>query len=137
MDPARFLSAQEGVIDLALQELRDGAKVTHWMWFVFPQLASLGRSSTARFYGLEGLADARSYLEHPVLGERLRTAAEAILSQPHAAVQVLGEVDAMKLRSSATLFRAADPEGPAGRLMQKILDRFYAGSPCALTMAAL
>lgn len=137
MDPARFLAAQDGVIDRALKELRQGAKVSHWMWFVFPQLTRLGRSSTARFYGLDGLADARSYLDHPVLGVRLRAAAEAMLAQPHGALEVLGEVDAMKLRSSATLFRAADPEGPTGRLMETVLDRFYGGQRCPMTEHAV
>lgn len=137
MDPARFLAAQEGAIDRAVKELRNGAKVSHWMWFIFPQLTVLGRSGTAKFYGIDSLADARDYLRHPILGARLRVAAEAMLAQPHDALHVLGPVDALKLRSCATLFRAADPEGETGRLMQAIIDRFYAGAPCPLTTAAL
>lgn len=137
MDPDRFLAAQEGFIDRALGEMRDGAKVSHWMWFVFPQLAALGRSPTATFYGLQNLAEARVYLAHPVLDQRLRTAAEAMLAQPNSADTVLGPVDAMKLRSSATLFAAADPGGETGRLMTAILERFYGGVSCPLTEALL
>lgn len=134
---SRFLEAQEGVYETALKELRNGRKDSHWMWFVFPQLASLGRSATAQFYGIEGLGEARAYAAHPVLGSRLAEAAQALLARPETdPVGILGPVDALKLRSCATLFRAA-AETPLTGLMQALLDRFYAGAPCPFTMGEL
>lgn len=108
----RFIEAQAGgVFDQALAELRAGQKQTHWMWFIFPQHRDLGRSPTAQFYGLRGVDEARAYAEHPVLGHRLRECARAIL--PHLATngpeQVLGPVDALKLRSSMQIFAEAVP----------------------------
>jgi len=108
----RFIEAQAGgVFDQALAELRAGQKRTHWMWFIFPQHRDLGRSPTAKFYGLRGVEEARAYAEHPVLGHRLRECARAIL--PHLAAngteQVLGPVDALKLRSSMQIFAEAVP----------------------------
>lgn len=108
----RFIEAQAGgVFDQALAELRAGQKQTHWMWFIFPQHRDLGRSPTAQFYGLRGVDEARAYAEHPVLGHRLRECARAIL--PHLAAngpeQVLGPVDALKLRSSMQIFAEAVP----------------------------
>ena len=94
-DLQRFVHAQDGVIDTALAELRTGAKRTHWMWFVFPQLRQLGRSSTAQFYGIASLDEARAYLQHPILGSRLRACAEAILpwAGKRSAEQIFGPVD--------------------------------------------
>ncbi|AXC49127.1 DUF1810 domain-containing protein [Paracoccus suum] len=130
----RFHEAQSDVHGRALAELRAGRKTSHWMWFIFPQLAALGRSSTAKHYGIAGLAEARDYLADPVLGERLRQAATAMLANrgtpPEA---VLGQVDALKLRSSATLFAAAG----GGEVFQELLDEFYGGQPCPLTQQAL
>jgi uncharacterized protein (DUF1810 family) len=108
----RFIEAQAGgVFDQALAELRAGQKQTHWMWFIFPQHRDLGRSPTAQFYGLRGVDEARAYAEHPVLGHRLRECARAIL--PHVTAngpeQVLGPVDALKLRSSMQIFAEAVP----------------------------
>jgi uncharacterized protein (DUF1810 family) len=125
-DLERFASAQAGVHDRALAELRAGRKQSHWMWFVFPQLRGLGRSETSRFYGLAGLAEARAYLADPVLGPRLRAAFQAVLGAPGTAVEVLGPVDAMKLRSSATLFLRA---APRESIFQAVLDRFFEGVP--------
>ena len=111
----RFVRAQDtaGTYAAALAELRAGAKRGHWMWFVLPQVAGLGRSATAREYAVTGLAEARAYLRHPVLGPRLRECAEALdalgTSDP---VQVLGPVDAVKLRSSMTLFERAAADDP-------------------------
>jgi uncharacterized protein (DUF1810 family) len=125
----RFVHAQDadGTYDRALAELRRGRKTSHWMWFVFPQLAGLGRSATARFYALDSLAEARAYLAHPVLGARLRECAEALLALPgDDAVAVLGPVDAMKLRSSATLFARADGEDS---VFGRLLDRYFDGVP--------
>src|SRR5512144_3183680 len=99
-DLERFVDAQADVYDVALRELRAGRKTSHWMWFVFPQLRGLGRSETARYYGLDGSAEARAYLAHAVLGPRLRAACEAILEAPGDAVRILGPIDALKLRSS-------------------------------------
>ena len=121
-DLARFVEAQEGVHDVALAELRAGLKRSHWMWFIFPQHRDLGRSGTARYYGLSGVEEAAAYLAHPLLGERLRQAARAVL--PHleagrSAQSVLGPVDALKLRSSMEIFAEAAPDEP---LFRHVLD---------------
>ena len=135
---ARFHDAQKGSYAAALSELKSGRKTTHWMWFIFPQLTSIGRSATARYYGIADLDEARTYLADRVLRDRLNACAEAVLShEGRAAASIMGPVDALKLRSSATLFRAADPDGATGRKMQALLDGFYDGAPCPLTMQAL
>ena len=126
----RFVAAQDrdGTYARALAELRAGRKTTHWMWFVFPQLAGLGASETSRRYAIASLEEARAYLAHPVLGPRLRECAEAALrhaaSDPEA---ILGAVDAIKLRSSMTLFElAGGPSAPD--VFARVLDRYFAGS---------
>lgn len=111
-DPERFVQAQRGVYDTALQELRAGRKRSHWIWFIFPQVAGLGMSATSRRYSLTGLEEARAYLAHPLLGQRLREATTALLAQRASASAVLGELDALKFRSSMTLFALADPAEP-------------------------
>jgi uncharacterized protein (DUF1810 family) len=108
----RFLAAQAGgVYEQALAELRDGRKRSHWMWFIFPQHRDLGRSSTAKYYGLSGVEETRAYAAHPVLGDRLRECARAIL--PHlaesSAEAILGPIDALKLKSSMAIFAEAVP----------------------------
>ena len=125
-DLDRFVRAQQGVHDDALAELRSGRKRTHWMWFVFPQLAGLGRSATAERYGIAGLPEARAYLEHPVLGPRLREAAAVVAAAPaRSADELLGGIDSVKLRSSMTLFaRAATDPAP----FRAVLDRWYGGT---------
>ena len=136
-DLARFVEAQdaEGTYSRALAELRAGRKRSHWVWFVFPQLAGLGRSATARHYALADVDEARAYVAHPVLGSRLRECCRALLDQPHTdRAAVLGEVDAMKLRSSMTLFSAADPGEPSYRA---VLDRFYGGEDDPATVELL
>jgi uncharacterized protein (DUF1810 family) len=133
----RFHEAQDdaGIYERALAELRSGAKRSHWMWFVFPQLTGLGQSETSRRYGIESLAEARDYLADPILGERLRACASALLdSEESNAAAILGEVDAIKLRSSMTLFARADPAEP---LFGEVLDRFYAAEPDPRTEALL
>jgi uncharacterized protein (DUF1810 family) len=127
-DLDRFLAAQAGVHDQALAEVRRGRKDSHWMWFVYPQLRGLGRSEVSRFYGIESLAEAQAFVAHPVLGPRLREAARAALEAPSGltAGQVFGSIDAMKLRSSMTLFDRADPDEPSFR---GVLDRYFAGIP--------
>lgn len=134
IDLSRFHAAQAPVWAQVLAELRAGRKRTHWIWFVFPQLQALGRSATARFYGLAGVDEARAWLEDPVLGPRLFTALEAVLASGRPVVQLLGPVDAIKLRSCLTLFLAAAPEDP--RLAQA-LQRLYGGEHDPLTLQLL
>ena len=125
----RFLDAQDGggTYERALAELRAGRKTTHWMWFVFPQRAGLGQSETSRRYAIASPAEARAYAEHPVLGSRLVACAEALLAhEDKSAREILGEVDAVKLRSSMTLFAAVAPEQPA---FGEVLDRYFDGEP--------
>lgn len=131
----RFVDAQHGVIDTALAELRAGSKQSHWIWFVFPQLAELGRSQTAKFYGIASLEEARAYLQHPELGHRLRQCVEALLlcSGSRTPEQILGSVDAMKLRSSLTLFDIVEP----GSLFERALLNFFSGQRDELTLALL
>jgi uncharacterized protein (DUF1810 family) len=123
-DLARFVAAQDGVYPAALAELKCGRKTTHWMWFVFPQLRGLGRSATALHFGIASLDEARAYLAHPLLGPRLHEASAALLAAPGSAEAILGPVDAMKLRSSMTLFAAAAPD-PAP--FDAVLARFFHG----------
>jgi uncharacterized protein (DUF1810 family) len=118
----------------AMAELRAGRKRSHWMWFVFPQLAGLGRSKVSRHYGLTGIEEAEAYLEHPVLGVRLNEAFRTILAATGSAEQILGGVDAMKLRSSATLFLRA---APGTRLFGDVLTQFFDGGPDPATDALL
>jgi uncharacterized protein (DUF1810 family) len=129
-DLDRFVRAQDdgGAYESALGELRRARKTGHWMWFVFPQLAGLGRSPTAQRYAVHSLDEARAYLAHPVLGPRLRECAEAVLGAPddRTAESVLGGIDAVKLRSSVTLFLRADP---GERAFERVLERFYGGVP--------
>src|SRR3954453_19609355 len=110
-DLHRFVLAQEGVYDAAVSELRAGRKTSHWMWFVFPQIAGLGRSPTAQRYAIGSLAEAQAYLAHPVLGGRLRECTRVLTKLDETRAEaVFGSVDAMKLRSSMTLFARAAPE---------------------------
>jgi uncharacterized protein (DUF1810 family) len=121
----RFVEAQDtgGTYGRALQELRTGQKRSHWMWFVFPQLAGLGRSPTAQRYAISSLEEAQAYLMHPVLGPRLLESCDALLAVPdRSAQEILGGVDAMKLRSSMTLFARASP-GQA--VFGAVLQRFF------------
>ncbi len=132
-DPGRFLQAQESgaAYAQALSELRRGHKSSHWIWFVFPQLAGLGQSPTARRFALSSLGQARAYLAHPVLGPRLEEACRALMSlEEDDPVAVLGSLDAMKLRSSMTLFLRAEPGHP---LFAAVLERFFSGRPDSLT----
>ena len=131
-DLDRFVNAQAPVWDEVCAELRAGRKASHWMWFVFPQLATLGRSTMARHYGLSGLDEARAYLAHPLLGERLRSCCAILLALPrHDAVQIFGSVDAMKLRSCLTLFAMASNE----QVFRDCLQAFFGGRGDPLTEA--
>jgi uncharacterized protein (DUF1810 family) len=133
-DLERFVRAQDGVYDTALAELRAGRKRSHWMWFVFPQIAGLGSSPAARQYAIRSLDEARAYLDHPVLGPRLREAAGAVLAVGgRTASDIFGYPDDLKLRSSMTLFaRAAGDPG----VFQQVLERYYEG-PDPRTLALL
>jgi|SRR5215831_16805317 len=131
----RFLDAQQAHYAAALAELRAGEKRTHWMWFVFPQLRGLGTSRNAEFYGITSLAEARAYLAHPVLGERLRESVRALLGVRGAsAEEILGPIDAVKLRSCLTLFGRADAADP---LFPQALERYFRGVPDTRTLALL
>ena len=113
--------------EAAVRELRAGRKTGHWIWYEFPQLAGLGRSSMSVRYAISGIDEARAYLAHPVLGPRLIECCEALLvDRGRDAVEILGPVDAVKVRSSMTLFHRADPEQAVFR---RVLDAFYGGSP--------
>ena len=133
----RFVQAQDagGTYDAALRELRAGRKSSHWMWFVFPQLTGLGRSPTAQHYAITGPDEARAYLAHPVLGPRLLACADALAALPTSdPVEVLGSVDAQKLRSSMTLFAAVAPHEP---VLRAVLDRCFGGAGDPLTLELL
>jgi uncharacterized protein (DUF1810 family) len=123
----RFVDAQAPVIDAALAELADGCKRSHWMWFVFPQWEGLGRSDTARRYGIRDLAEARAYLAHPVLGSRLREASTVLLTLHDglSAHDIFGSPDDLKLRSSMTLFEAADAGSPQPTVFGEVLRRYF------------
>jgi uncharacterized protein (DUF1810 family) len=133
----RFLDAQAGVIEQAYGELARGRKTTHWMWFVFPQLAGLGVSRTARFYAIRDLDEAAAYWHHPVLGNRLRDGVAVVCRHEGVAAEaIFGGIDAVKFRSCLTLFLAV--AAGAGRdALQCALDRFYAGRPDPRTEALL
>lgn len=131
----RFVDAQRATYDQALAELRAGEKRTHWMWFVFPQIAGLGRSGMAQRFAISSLDEARAYLAHPVLGPRLVECARALTAlDVDDPVQVMGPVDAQKLRSSMTLFTHADPDQPVFR---QVLDHYYAGAEDDATTSLL
>lgn len=121
----RFVEAQRSGYAAALGELRAGRKTGHWIWYVFPQIAGLGRSDMSRFYAIASLDEAREYLAHPVLGARLRECAAAVIAITGASAnQIFGGTDAMKVRSSMTLFHRAAPEEP---LFKDVLDRYFDG----------
>ena len=134
IDLSRFVAAQTSSYPVAIAELRDGTKRSHWMWWIFPQIAGLGRSETARRYAIGSAAEARAYLAHPLLGPRLVEAAETVARASGTAETVMGSIDAVELRSSMTLFAAvADDPAP----FRAVLDRFYAGRDDPATLALL
>jgi uncharacterized protein (DUF1810 family) len=132
----RFLAAQDPVYPDVIEELRRGRKSSHWMWFVFPQLAGLGRSEMSRRYAIASLEEARAFVAHPILGARLRKCARLLLEAPagRSAEDILGSVDAVKLGSSMTLFQRAAPEDP---LFRQVLERFHGGLADPATDALL
>ncbi len=133
----RFVAAQDsgGTYQRAVAELRAGLKVSHWMWFVFPQIAGLGFSALAQRYAISSLAEARAYLMHPVLGPRLAECARVLAATDgKTATQIFGDVDAIKLRSSMTLFLAVGPDEPA---FGQVLAKYFDGKPDEATLARL
>ena len=131
----RFVAAQDPLYAAVLAELRAGRKRTHWMWFVFPQHRTLGRSAMAARYGLACKAEAAAYWEHPVLGARLDECCRLVLAvEQRTADQIFGSPDDLKLRSSMTLFAAALPQQP---VFQQVLQRYYGGEHDARTLALL
>jgi uncharacterized protein (DUF1810 family) len=133
----RFVDAQDagGTYASAVSELRDGRKLSHWMWFVFPQIAGLGRSPTAQRFAISGLPEAQAFLAHPVLGPRLVECARTLTNLPGTdAVTILGPVDAQKLRSSMTLFARTAPQE---RVFQRVLERYFGGESDPATTSRL
>ncbi len=134
-DLNRFVTAQAPVYQSVLSELRDGAKRTHWMWFIFPQIEGLGSSATSRYYAIKSREEAQQYLAHPVLGPRLLECAEAALSiKGKSAREIFGSPDDMKLRSSMTLFAAV---AGAESAFARVLNQYFSGQPDARTLELL
>jgi len=134
-DLNRFVEAQEEVYPRALAELKLGRKRSHWMWFIFPQIDGLGYSSTAKFYAIKSKDEAKGYLDHPLLGKRLVECAEALLKiEGNSAAQIFGSPDALKLRSSMTLFASVSP---ADSVFSRALDQYFRGEPDQRTLELL
>lgn len=134
-DLGRFLAAQEPLLPQVRQELSEGHKRSHWMWFIFPQIAGLGSSGMAQRYAIQSLAEARAYMAHPILGPRLRElTALANNAQSHSAHAIFGSPDDMKFHACATLFARAAPEAPEFRAA---LDKYFSGEPHPGTMERL
>lgn len=130
----RFVKAQQDVYPQALSEIRQGRKQSHWIWYVFPQLIGLGHSYNARYYGIRNRAEAEAYLVHPVLGLRLREISGQLLAvEGRTAREILGDVDALKVCSSMTLFDAVSPND----VFAEVLDKYYGGRRCRLTLGML
>lgn len=134
-DLQRFIDAQRDIYETALGELHSGAKQSHWMWFIFPQLAGLGHSPTAKFFAIGSAGEARAYLDHPLLGRRLRECVEAVLpwSVSRTADEIFGPIDSMKLKSSLTLFARLEPEA----VFTSALCAFFDSVPDERTLALL
>ena len=134
MSLERFVKAQEGIYPRALAELKAGKKQSHWMWFIFPQIAGLGHSAMAQTYAIASLDEARTYLAHPLLGARLRECCTAVLAvDGKTAHQIFGSPDDLKLRSSLTLFDLASPND----IFQAALDKYFSGDADPLTLQKL
>lgn len=133
-DLSRFVDAQAPLIDRVLAELHQGRKASHWMWFVFPQVAGLGMSAMTQKYAIGSLAEAKTYLAHPLLGERLRECVEILLEQEgRSAHAIFGSPDDVKLRSCLTLFSEASGE----EVFLRALDKYFDGEPDAETVRIL
>jgi len=132
---SRFLRAQETSYETALAELRPGSKRSHWMWFIFPQIAGLGSSPTAQLYAIKTVEEAEAYAAHPILGPHLIACAEALLNvEGKSASEIMGYPDDLKLRSSATLFAEVSPPGS---VFHRLLDKFFEGKPDMQTLEIL
>ncbi len=137
-DLIRFVDAQRQVNERVIDELNAGRKLTHWMWFIFPQLVGLGRSTTAQKYGIKDLHQAKRYLDDPVLGERLRHCTKLMVGhEGRSALDILGSPDDLKFRSCLTLFREAASEEADRHLFGAALDRFYKGTADQRTLDLL
>jgi uncharacterized protein (DUF1810 family) len=134
-DLSRFTSAQENIYDSVLAELSNGRKRMHWMWYIFPQVDGLGHSATSKHYAIKSLEEARQYLNHPVLGQRLLECAEAVFAvEGRSASEIFGYPDNLKLKSSMTLFAyVAAP----GSVFLRVLDKYFNGEQDALTLQIL
>ena len=134
-DLGRFVTAQEDVYESALAEILSGRKRTHWMWFIFPQIAGLGFSATSARFAIKSAAEARGYLAHPILGPRLLECCTALLElSSNSAAEIFGSPDDLKLRSCATLFASVSEPGS---VFERVLERFYGGSTDKKTEALL
>ena len=132
---SRFVQAQTGDYQRALSEIRSGRKHSHWMWYIFPQIAGLGFSSTSKLYSIKSQAEAEAYLSHPILGARLLDCAEAALQvEGHSAGEIFGSTDERKLRSCATLFAAVSP---ADSVFHRLLDKYFQGRRDSKTLELL
>jgi len=134
-DLDRFVTEQNRDYETVLGELRRGRKSSHWIWFIFPQIAGLGHSAMSQYFAIASLDEARAYLAHPILGPRLRECARLVLAvEGRTAEEILGSIDAMKLRSSMTLFHRAAPDEPE---FASVLDRYFDGVEDEATLARL
>jgi uncharacterized protein (DUF1810 family) len=137
-DLIRFLNAQDQIYAQVIEELTSGRKQTHWMWFIFPQLAGLGRSAMAQHYAIRDLDQARRYLGDSILGPRLRQVVKLMIDQKRkSALEILGSPDDIKFRSCLTLFREAASENSHSVLFTKASDQFYRGQPDGRTLELL
>jgi len=134
-DLNRFVEAQDPLYERALAEIRSGRKQTHWMWYIFPQIAGLGTSAAAQKYAIKSAAEAEAFLQHPLLGPRLLECAEAVVAVPgRSASEIFGSPDDLKLRSSATLFAVVSPDGS---VFDRLLSKYYHGERDQLTLDLL
>ena len=130
----RFLAPQKTSYAIALEEVRNGRKASHWMWYIFPQLRGLGQSNTAWYYGIGDLNEAKAYLEHPILGQRLREITQATLDLSETdSMKIFGWPDNMKFRSCMTLFAQVSEDD----LFAKVLDKFFGGQEDSMTLELL
>ena len=125
IDLSRFVEAQKDDFTIALNEIKSGRKISHWMWYIFPQIAGLGNSSTSIYFSIKNIQEAEAYLMHPILGIRLVEISTALLKlATQNPIQIFGNIDAMKLQSSMTLFALLNPTNP---VFQQVLDKYFAG----------
>ena len=129
----RFLNPQELMYEQALAEIRNGRKEEHWIWFIFPQLRGIGRSRMSHHYGIQDIAEAKSYYAHPILGKRLQEATQLLLHQDKDLVEIFGHLDAMKVRSCMTLFYHATGD----KMFMKVIEKFFGGNEDDLTLELL